>query len=72
MNKDNLNLTLEEVEDLEVEGVDSSDYPDFCDAFFASGRHIKEDRELTELELDWLEEEYPDVLNEMAFESLLP
>lgn len=56
-------MKIEEVEDLEVDGVDSKDYPDFCDAYFRRGIHIKENRELTE--------KYPEIVNEMAYQSLI-
>ena len=64
-------LKLSEVEDLCVEGVNTRDYPDFCDAFFSSGWHIAENRELTEEELIQLSEDYPEELNEMAYQSLI-
>jgi len=47
-------------ENLMIGGVDSSDYPDFSDAFLKSGWHIEEDRALTEDELDKLTDEYAD------------
>lgn len=64
-------MNIAEVENLEVDGVDIKDYPDFCDAYFLSGTHIKENRPLTEKELDQLSEDYPEILNEMAIESLI-
>ena len=62
-------MDINEVTDLEVDGVDSGDYPDFCDAFFYSGFY--NGRELTDDELDKLAEDYPEKLNEMAHESLI-
>ena len=56
-------------EDLEIEGVESSDYPEFCDAFFVSG--TLNGKEMTDEELDWLTENYPETLNELAYESLI-
>jgi hypothetical protein len=41
--------------DVEVEGIDFRDYPDFCDAFIASGTY--KGRELTEDELEELSED---------------
>lgn len=41
--------------DLQVDGVDLHDYPDFCDAFFASGTY--KGKELTEKELEELSED---------------
>ena len=66
-----MNIDIKEVGDLEVEDVKTNDYPDFCDAFFSAGWHIKENRELTEDELIYLSDAYPELLNEMAFESLI-
>ena len=64
-------IDIKNTYDLEVEGVDSGDYPDFCDAFFSYGILLTGDgRELTEDELIKLGEDYPEVLNEMAYESL--
>jgi benzoyl-CoA reductase/2-hydroxyglutaryl-CoA dehydratase subunit BcrC/BadD/HgdB len=64
-------MNISEVENLGVDGVVTRDYPDFCDAYFSEGWHIKENRELTEDELIQIGEDYPDVLNEMAYESLI-
>jgi hypothetical protein len=64
-------MNISEFENLEIDGVDNRDYPDFCDAFFSAGWHIKEDRELTDDELIQIGEDYPELLNEMAYESLI-
>ena len=66
-----MGLDIKEVENLYVDNVDTRDYPDFCDAYFAEGWHIKEDRELTEDELIQLGDDYPEIVNEMAYESLI-
>jgi hypothetical protein len=52
---------------LEVDGVDSSDYPDFCDAYFVYGEY-EDGTELTDDDLCELTEIYGDVVNEMAYE----
>jgi hypothetical protein len=54
---------------LEVDGVDSTDYPDFCDAYFSYGEY-DDGTKLTDEELEQLADEYGDVVNEMAYESL--
>ena len=59
-------MRIEEIDSLEIDGVDTKDYPDFCDAFFSYGEF--NGRELTDDELDQLSDDYPEVLNEMAFE----
>lgn len=61
-------LKLSDVTDLEVDGINPKDYPDFSDAYFASGWNLKEDRECTDEELDYLTDAYSDMVNEMAHE----
>lgn len=56
---------------VEIGGVDTSDYPDFCDTHFIYAEYLDSGEELTDYELECLGDEYPDVLNEMAFQSLV-
>ena len=58
------------INSLEVDGVDSTDYPDFCDAYFSYGEY-KDGTELTDDELEQLTYACPEMVNEMAFESLV-
>ena len=54
---------------LEVEGVDTRDYPDFCDCWISYGEWA--DRTpLTESELEGLQEEYSDLAYEVAIDSI--
>ena len=62
-------LNGKKVVDLEVDGVDSGDYPDFSDAYFSSGCY-EDGTPLTDEELDKLTILADDVLWEMAFEKL--
>ena len=64
-----LNGRLVEVDG--VEDVDSRDYPDFCDAHFVGARFVDTGEELTDDEYEELQDKYPEVLWEMAYESLL-
>ena len=50
---------------LQVEGVFSYDYPEYCDAYFSYGVTTS-GRVLTEQELDKLTNDYPELLNELA------
>lgn len=50
---------------LQVEGVFSFDYPEYCDAYFSYAETIS-GRMLTEEELDKLTNDYPELLNELA------
>ena len=56
--------------DIEVDGIDTDDYPDFCDAFICRATAVLEDgtmREATEEELDELNDDgdlvYEEVTN---------
>ena len=48
-------MNYEQIKDIEVEGSDFSDYPDFCDAFIAYG--TINGRELTQSELEEINED---------------
>jgi hypothetical protein len=62
-------LNGKKVVDLEVDGVDSSDYPDFADAYFSGGCY-EDGTPLTDDELIQLADLSGDVLYEMAYDSL--
>ena len=62
-------LNGKNVVDLQVDGVDSRDYPDFSDAYFSSGSY-EDGTPLTEDELNRLADLAGDVLWEMAYDSL--
>lgn len=55
---------------VQVGGVDSRDFPDFCDAYFEEA-YFEDGTPLNDEEMEELTELYPEVLNEMAYESLL-
>jgi len=55
---------------LSIDGVDTKDYPDFCDAYFEYATYM-DGTELTDDELDALRDAYPEVANEMAYEHYL-
>ena len=56
------------VVNLEVDGVDSWDYPDFSDAYFCYACY-EDGTQLTDDELNELTDLHGDVVNQMAFES---
>lgn len=50
-------LDTKRIVDIVIEGIDYSDYPDFCDAYIAEARYQNDDgstRELTDDEYDEL------------------
>jgi hypothetical protein len=51
-----LKIDLSKVEDVEINGIDRRDYPDFVDAFIESATYCG--REMTEDELDALNEDH--------------
>ena len=55
--------------DFVIDGVDSGDYPDFCDAFLGEAWVVM--KALTDEEMDYIQETYPEWINEQAFESLI-
>lgn len=65
-----MELKGRKVVDVEVDGVDRRDYPDFCDAYFSNGYFADTGEQLTDDELDSLQFAYSDVLHEMAMEQM--
>jgi hypothetical protein len=62
-------LNGREVVDVELDGVDTRDYPDFCDAYFSHAVFNDTGEDLTDAELEKLTEDNPDVINEMCHEG---
>lgn len=52
----NFDLTL--IDDIDIEGIDMRDYPDFCDAFLVSATY--DGRELSDDELHYIQSSNPD------------
>jgi len=65
-----ITLNEKEVCNLEIDGVDSSDYPDFCDAYISYACYV-DGTPLSDDEMNQLNEMYPEIVNQMAFESLV-
>lgn len=55
---------------VEIDGVDPRDYPDFVDSYI-SYAEFKNGEILTSEELDELNDLYPEIAQERAFETLL-
>lgn len=68
-----MNINLKDLSDIEIEGIDTKDYPDFCDAFVAGGlRKLKNGkyRKLTEKECNYLSDEERDFVYEKVIKHL--
>ena len=63
-----MNLDLSKIEDIEFDGINHNDYPDFCDAFISSATY--QNRDMTEEELEVLDEEYRDWVYEKLMDYL--
>lgn len=53
---------------IQVDGVDSNDYPDFCDAYFSYALY-EDGGELSDDDLEELTDKYGDVVHVMAYDS---
>lgn len=66
-----MELNGRKVIDVEIDGVDPRDYPDFCDAYFVGGVFEDTGEDLNDVEIEQLMDDYPDVLWEMAYEHYM-
>lgn len=62
-------INMELVDDIQVDGVDTRDYPDFCDAYICSASWSHTGEELTDEELEQLQGENGELVHELATES---
>lgn len=63
-------MNLDNITDIEIDGIDMTDYPDFCDAFITSATWIDSGEELTEEELDKLHSDHPDFVYDKVVEYI--
>ena len=64
-----MQLNGRKVKNVEVDGVDFDDYPDFCDAFFSYAEY-EDGTPLNDEELEQLEEDFGDHINLLAAEKM--
>jgi len=64
-----LQLNGRTVVDAQVDGIDMSDYPDFCDAYFESACY-EDGTALTDDELEELTDQNPEALHEMIYDQI--
>jgi len=63
-----MKLDLRKVDNMEFEGIDFADYPDFVDAFLVAADY--DGKELTEEQIDYINDEHYDFVNEQVYDSL--
>ena len=66
-----MRINIKDVENIQIGGACPNDYPKFCDAFIEYATWSENGDELTDEQLEWLTEDYPELVNELAFESFL-
>lgn len=62
-------MDVTKIDDIEFDGVDWSDYPDFCDVVVVAATW-DDGRDLTEAEIDHLMDEHGDFVYEKLIEKL--
>ena len=63
-----VNIDINNVTDIEVDGVNTRDYPDFSDAYATYAVWKDSGEELSDEELDGLTDQHGDVIHELAHE----
>ena len=61
-----MQLNGRKVVNVQVDGVDFRDYPDFCDAYFSAAEYADTCERLSDADLEKLQDLYPEVVHEMA------
>ena len=56
------------IDDVEIEGIDMRDYPDFCDAFLIGASY--KGRELTEDELEYVQDSNPEWFYDQVWDTI--
>jgi hypothetical protein len=63
-----MNIDINKIDNMEFEGVDFRDYPDFVDAFLAAADY--DGKEMTDEQIDYVNDTYYEFVNEQVYESL--
>jgi hypothetical protein len=65
---DVMNIDLTKVTDLEFEGIDHGDYPDYCDAYVSAAYY--NGGPMTDEQLDYLNEYHRDFVQEEIYDHI--
>jgi hypothetical protein len=63
-----MNIDFTKITNVEVDGIDLNDYPDFVDAFITSAEY--DGREMTDEELDYINDVHLDFVQECVYNHL--
>jgi hypothetical protein len=64
-----MKIDIKNLGEYDVDGIDTRDYPDFCDAYI-SWAVWKDGTELTDAELDALNDDHRDFIHEAVYDRL--
>ena len=65
-----MNLESIDINSVEIEQIEMNDFPDFCDAFISTA-NFKDGTELTEKEVETLNDEHYGLINELIHDKQL-
>ena len=63
-----MNIDIKKIDNMEFEGVDFKDYPDFVDAFLVAADY--DGKEMTEEQIDYINDEYHEFVYEQVYDSI--
>lgn len=63
-----MNIDFTKIANVEVDGIDLNDYPDFVDAFITSAEY--DGREMTDEEIDYINDIHLDFVQECVYNHL--
>jgi len=63
-----MNIDIKKIDNMEFEGIDFKDYPDFVDAFLVAADY--DGKEMTEEQIDYINDEHYDFVNEQVYDSI--
>ena len=63
-----MEIDFTKITNVEVDGIDHNDYPDFVDAFIASAEY--DGREMTDEEIDYINDVHLDFVQECVYNHL--
>ena len=61
-------FNIDLLDDVEIDGINMGDYPDFCDAFLVGASY--KGRELTEDELEYVQESKPEWFYDKVWDKI--
>ena len=63
-----IKFDLSLIDDIDIDGIDMRDYPDFCDAFLVGASY--NGRELTEDELEYVQDSNPEWFYDQVWDTI--